>query len=206
MSLKQLAKRGLDLLHRAGARAGLLILPNHYYSPFADRRELRRNRAHWARRAPLHGIQVDAQRQLAALAATVARFEPEYRGNRRYLEGVAGGYGPGYGYVEAQCLHGVVRALKPRRIVEVGSGVSTHVMLGALEANAAEGSPRRDHLHRAVPARIPEGERGDHLGPQPRAAARSGAVRRTGGGRPAVHRFDACGEAGGRTSNISICR
>jgi len=54
-------------------------------------------------------------------------------------EGVAKGFGPGFGYVEAQCLHGVLRWLKPKRIVEVGSGVSTHCAVRATALNSAEG-------------------------------------------------------------------
>ena len=87
----------------------------------------------------MHGIDTDAGRQMQWLRDHVLPYEPEYRGNRRYQEAVEASFGPGYGYIEAQCLHGVIRALKPRRIIEVGSGNSTHVMLGALESNAADG-------------------------------------------------------------------
>lgn len=136
---KNLAKSGLFNLHKAMLRVGLIVLPNHYYAPIADVNRLAATRARWAVRAPMHGIDTEPGRQLEWLRRNVLPFEPEYRGNQRYLDGVAAGYGPGYGYIEAQCLHGVVRSLKPRRIIEVGSGVSTHVMLGALERNASDG-------------------------------------------------------------------
>ena len=41
-----------------------------------------------------------------------------------------GGYGP----VEAEFLHCFIRARRPRRVVQVGCGVSTAVILGAAEA------------------------------------------------------------------------
>ena len=44
-----------------------------------------------------------------------------------------------YGRVGADLLHGVVRGLKPRRIVELGSGHSTLFMAAAAERNRAEG-------------------------------------------------------------------
>ena len=47
-----------------------------------------------------------------------------------------------YGRVGADLLHGVVRGLKPRRIVELGSGHSTLFMAAAAERNRGRG--RRD--------------------------------------------------------------
>lgn len=89
----------------------------------------------------MHGIKVDLDAQAALLREMVAPFEPEYRGNAAFIEGQAKGYGPGFGYLEAQCLHGVLRSLKPARMVEVGSGVSTHCASIAFEMNAREGRP-----------------------------------------------------------------
>lgn len=117
----------------------MVVVPNHYYTPVADIHRLRETQASWARRAPMHGIDTEPSSQLSWLRQNVAPFENEYRGNHIYLEGTASGYGPGYGYIEAQCLHGVIRSLKPKRTIEVGSGVSTNIMLSAMEANAAEG-------------------------------------------------------------------
>ena len=123
------------------SRFGVHVVPNHYYAPIADVGALRREAPSWAQPAAFHGVDVDLDGQLARLQAMVGPFETEYRGNRAFLEGQSRGYGPGFGYIEAQCLHGVVRALKPARIVEVGSGVSTHCMREAAALNAAEGRP-----------------------------------------------------------------
>ncbi len=120
---------------------GVLVVPNHYYSPVADTNELKRSKASWARPAALHGIDVDLDRQSERLLSMVLPFEPEYRGNAAFEEAQANGYGLGFGYVEAQCLHGVIRALKPRRVLEIGSGVSTHCIRGAAKRNADEGRP-----------------------------------------------------------------
>ena len=43
--------------------------------------------------------------------------------------------GPGYGPMEAQALHGLLRSLQPSRVVEVGSGVSTWCMVDATKRN-----------------------------------------------------------------------
>lgn len=136
------AAKGLLLkLHHAALRSGLVVVPNHYYTPIADVRELRRTQESWARRSSMTGIDVDIEQQSARLKDIVWPFEPEYRSNRGYKEGQASGFGPGFGYVEAQCLHGVLRWLKPKRMIEVGCGVSTHCALNALTMNAAEGRP-----------------------------------------------------------------
>lgn len=139
--IKDFGKDMLAVMHRAGLPLGLTILPNHYYTPIADQRRLAATKDHWSKRAELRGVDVAIAPQVAWLKTNVAPFEPEFRGNTNYQDGMAKGYGPGYGYIEAQALHGVVRALKPRRIVEIGSGVSTYCALSALERNAAEGKP-----------------------------------------------------------------
>ncbi|SDN06171.1 Methyltransferase domain-containing protein [Streptomyces sp. cf386] len=94
---------------------GILVAPRHYYSSAPDVRGL-------------------AESQKACMP-----FVDEYRGNA-VLE-KAGELGPGYGYIEAQALHGILRTLRPGRYLEVGSGVSTHIALQALTRNAEEGHP-----------------------------------------------------------------
>jgi predicted O-methyltransferase YrrM len=128
-------------VHQVALGGGVVVLPNHYYTPIADVRELTRTRDKWAKRSPMTGIDADLGRQVARLQEIVKPFEPEYRGNSTYKEGAARGFGPGFGYVEAQALHGVLRWLKPKRVIEVGSGVSTHCATKALALNASEGHP-----------------------------------------------------------------
>jgi Methyltransferase domain len=79
----------------------------------------------------MSGIEVDLDRQSRVLLETCAPFEREYRGNPFYAQACASGCGPGFGYIEAQALHGFVRHWKPKSIIEVGSGVSTFCMLAA---------------------------------------------------------------------------
>lgn len=143
-----MSRRGRDLAkglmvkaHQSALRAGVVALPNHFYTPIADVNELARTQEVWAHRSSMTGIEVDLERQAARLREFVQPFEPEYRTNRAFKDGQANGYGPGFGYIEAQCVHGVLRGLKPKRIIEVGSGVSTYCTLKAVELNAAEGHP-----------------------------------------------------------------
>jgi predicted O-methyltransferase YrrM len=135
-----LKQRGMRLLHRAASLAGLIVLPAHYYVPFADIRELERNKRYWKSRSDMVGIVSDVEIQARRLVDMVKPHEPEYRGNCCYLAAVQSDLGLGYGYIEAQALHGVLRSLKPKKIIEIGSGVSTRCMLDACSRNIAEGS------------------------------------------------------------------
>ncbi len=137
---KNFAKSAVAIGYRTALRAGIVVLPNHYYTPVADAHELRRTRSSWARPSPMIGIDVDVSDQSAVLRSMVKPFEPEFRGNKTYLEGSSKGFGPGFGYIEAQCLHGVLRSLKPRKIIEVGSGVSTYCAMQACALNAQGGN------------------------------------------------------------------
>ena len=51
------------------------------------------------------------------------------------------GFGPGYTAVDAMTLYMMIRHLKPRRYIEVGSGVSTFYCSLAAQRNASEGHP-----------------------------------------------------------------
>ena len=141
-ALKRLLKGVFFWLHRLANRCNLAILPIHYYSPVADITELGRTKNEWARKSELPGLRVNIEEQAKNLLEICLPYQSEFLGNQTYREAVAQHYGPGYGYVEAQALHGVIRHFKPRKVIEVGSGVSTHCMLAALALNEREGAPR----------------------------------------------------------------
>jgi predicted O-methyltransferase YrrM len=131
-------KRAALKIHKAGLRLGLQILPSHYYSPVPNILELEQTIDVWAKRSTMPGVSVNLHSQGERLRSICLPYKHEYLGNKTYREAVARKSGPGYGYIEAQCLHSVVRHFKPRTVVEVGSGVSTYCMLAALDLNEAE--------------------------------------------------------------------
>jgi hypothetical protein len=139
MKVKDLAKGFFGSLHRIALRAGLVIVPNHYYTPIADVNNLIQNKEGWAKRSAMPGIEMDIAAQADTLRSLVKPYEPEFRGNATFKEGTSKGFGPGFGYVEAQCLHGLLRALKPKKVIEIGSGVSTSCLLHASALNELEG-------------------------------------------------------------------
>lgn len=125
-------------LFRGADRLGFHILPKHYYTPIADHTWLNQNRSAWCRRVDMSGVHWDLQEQLAWLSRQCSPYYEEVRRLDVYREATAKGFGPGYGPIESQVLHCVCRSLKPRRLIEVGSGTSTVCALHALERNRAE--------------------------------------------------------------------
>jgi hypothetical protein len=124
-------------------RTGLRLQPLHYYSETPARRLLAQDRS-WAHPQPLPGVHWDLEAQRDWLASVVTPYRDEVAGLDEYRRLVAEEFGPGYGPIESQVLHCVVRALAPPRVVEVGSGLSTMVTLGASRRNAAEGRGASD--------------------------------------------------------------
>src|SRR5689334_19641708 len=84
------------------------------------------------------GIKMDLQKQVRFLREAILPFQSEYIGSKLYLEGIAGKFGPGYGFIEAQAYHGLLRWLKPERVIEIGSGISTYCATQAARLNAAD--------------------------------------------------------------------
>ncbi len=126
--------------HRLGLRLGVAVVPNNYYSAVPDLNLLERTEKVWAKRSSLIGVDIDLDGQVQRLRDVCLPFQSEYRGNSVYEEACAKDCGPGFGPIEAQALHSVVRYFKPRNIVEVGCGVSTFCILHAASLNKSDGA------------------------------------------------------------------
>jgi len=140
--IKSLIKKGSFQLHKLALRAGLVVVPKHFYVSISSVVELERTKHRWAKKSELPGINAPLDAQAGNLRRICLPYLAEYAGNETYLEGVSRHFGPGYGYIEAQALHGVLRHYRPARVIEVGSGVSTYCMVKALQCNEAAGSPK----------------------------------------------------------------
>jgi hypothetical protein len=122
-------------------RMGVHVLPKHYYTPLPDYAWLRRNEALWLRRSELAGIDWDLDEQMRWVQDTCRPYYQEVAGLELYRDLTSRQLGPGYGAIESQILHCVVRRYCPPAIVEIGSGVSTACMLHAAALNEREGKP-----------------------------------------------------------------
>jgi hypothetical protein len=112
-----------------------------YYSPLPSRRRLSSTMARWTKPSSLLGVAYDVAGMKITLADLVGRYLEEFMGLLPYAEALAFGFGPGYTRLDALVLYAMLRARKPARYVEVGSGLSTYYASLAGKKNASEGRP-----------------------------------------------------------------
>jgi hypothetical protein len=110
---------------------GLDVLPRHFYSEIPDIRKLRRE-TEWRRAYTMLGVAgADRDEQFAFLKETINERitnAPELYKKAHELNG-AGGYGP----IEAEYLLHYTASYRPSRVIQVGAGVSTSLILVAAE-------------------------------------------------------------------------
>jgi predicted O-methyltransferase YrrM len=148
-----LAPRGLHLARLQDER----VVPRTYYSPIPEWEALPDE--HWTRRDPMPGVDWDVAPALELLRTALPELLAEYRDpaipgagpdERRSLLGF-------YDGLDAAGLHAMLRLTAPRTVVELGSGVSTLIMIDALRANAAKGRGGRLRSFDPYPRRPTEG-------------------------------------------------
>jgi predicted O-methyltransferase YrrM len=127
---KELFKLCLRNLFELGQHLGLNILPLHFYSCIPDIRDLK-EAGHWKNPRSMVGVNgADAESQLAFVRECcgvdiASRQETLSVYERCSTENG----GSGYGKVEADFLFCFVRSKKPQKIVQIGAGLSTAVIL-----------------------------------------------------------------------------
>jgi len=129
-TIKLLGKKILLIIFKFGLRFKLIILPDHYYVPVSNILELNKDRS-WQKKSNLEGIEINLENQLQNIRKIVLPFKEKYKNGELYDEAVKLNAGPGFGVIEAQALYGVIRYYCPKKIIEIGSGVSTYIMMGA---------------------------------------------------------------------------
>ena len=121
------------------ARLGLQVVVKSFYSPIPDLKNIPEST--WERESELAGIHFDLDQQLGYLAE-LRRYLDEFRPAER-AEGDPDKYfleNGSYGRVDADVLYAIVRAAKPKRIIELGSGYTTLVAAQACLENEREGA------------------------------------------------------------------
>ena len=113
--------------------------PAHYYSPLPDLRSVKKNLPRWYKEGTGPGVDWNVEKQLE-LMGQLTPYASEISVLPPFSEVTQTGYGPGYGEIEAHLLYMLLRHLKPAKVVEIGSGVSTYYTLAALEKNHDEHS------------------------------------------------------------------
>lgn len=129
---KETAKASLRHAFHLGQRAGVDILPRHFYSEVPNIQRLKQT-DHW--REPYSLIEIagadDIEGQAATLQSWFAGEVGEAARDRDvHAEAAARNGEPGYGgRIDCSCLYAFVRSRQPKQIVQIGCGVSTAICL-----------------------------------------------------------------------------
>jgi hypothetical protein len=130
-TLREMTKELLHCVFRMGQRVGFDILPRHFYSGIPSLRELSAHDG-WKVPSAMAGVAgTDTTSQLAFLrdccrSLDFLRYSVHARACQRNGE-------EGYGPIESDVLFAFITRYLPARIIQVGAGVSTAIILHAAE-------------------------------------------------------------------------
>lgn len=119
---------------RVMQRVGVMPVTDHYYDPLFNFKE---NRNYIVKPRNLPGIDFNFEEQLLLIKnfyysdelLQIPLNKPENNLIRYYYNNSAFGSG------DAEFLYSIIRYIKPRKIIEIGSGFSTILMLKAIQKN-----------------------------------------------------------------------
>ncbi|HCM42908.1 MAG TPA: hypothetical protein DIS66_06335 [Candidatus Omnitrophica bacterium] len=121
-------------------RLGYEIYPiKSYYSPIPNFEKLKSNLSRWTKPSKLVGVPYKMTSMESLLIEIIQQFKNEYALLPTYSEMVKKKFGPGYTYLDSLVLYCIIRKFKPKRYVEVGSGLSTWYCAQAAIQNLTEG-------------------------------------------------------------------
>ena len=137
-----LARRHHELVlarDRSGGAFEMWVPPGHFYSPFPDLAEVERRAAQvWNADGDPTGIDLREEKQLALFDTLAEILDDDLpfpagpsgedrNATRYYFEN------PAYSWSDGMVLHALLRHLRPRHVIEVGSGYSSAMTLDTTE-------------------------------------------------------------------------
>lgn len=118
---------------------GLHILPVHFYSPIPNSRDIPQDL--WQKKNKLAGVDLSYEKSLKLLGQLSDKYQVEYEkfsnpqatqeGSFRLPNGT-------FGCGDAELLYSMVRHIKPRKIIEIGAGLTTLITSLAIRQNQSE--------------------------------------------------------------------
>lgn len=142
--LSQLLKSTYRRLHSA-TRSGLnslglnVALTKDFYSPLPVLSELSRSRELWDRPSELVGVRYDLEAMKELLSRLTDCYLADYQALPSFEEIKAKRFGPGFPVLDGMTIFLMLRDLKPKRYIEIGSGLSTYYSWLAAAKNGEEG-------------------------------------------------------------------
>lgn len=131
-ALRERLKSGLHGLFVLGQRFGLDMLPRHFYSSVPDIRALQKSEF-WRPPTSMIGVAgADIESQMSFLQACCPPpLQQHVRQAEIHAQASAENGAVGFGHTEAEVLYCVIARKRPRKIVQIGCGFSTSVILRA---------------------------------------------------------------------------
>jgi hypothetical protein len=116
------------------------IVPRTYYSPIPNLELL--PEGIWEQRSALGGVELDSGRAMAMIETELAQFvtELDVPGHGPLAAGEFYLHNENYESVDAELLYAMIRARKPGRVLELGSGYTTLLIGDACRRNATDGA------------------------------------------------------------------
>lgn len=118
-------------LSSASYRLGYRLVRDSYYSPLVDLDALPREQT----RSPMRGISFDSADQLRYLNDELGPYLGELDIPDHGAPGELFLRNETYEAFDAETLYAIVRCRRPARVLEIGSGFTTHIIARALAAN-----------------------------------------------------------------------
>lgn len=140
-SLPAPADAGVELLAALETAGYAVARAGDYYSPLTSASRLKATAPRWNRPSALTGVSYDLEEMKDEILSLLSGYGEEFAAIPAYATLQKAGFGPGYTALDALTLYLTIRHLKPKRYIEVGSGLSTYYCSLAAEKNAAEGHP-----------------------------------------------------------------
>lgn len=110
-----------------------------FYSTLPSVEALERTRSRWDRPSELVGVELDLDAMRSLTTRLIGGYHREFLEIGEYREIKGLGFGPGFPRIDCLILYAMVRDLKPSRIVEIGSGLSTFYASRAGDRNEEGG-------------------------------------------------------------------
>jgi hypothetical protein len=131
-AVKEKCKDFLAKLFILGQRLGFDFLPRHFYSEIPDIRRLKSN-DWWKKEFGMFGVSAESlDKQLEFLESLFSDdVKAELRKTNVHEMACFNNKSGGFGRVEADILYAFVRKNRPKRIMQIGCGVSTAVCINA---------------------------------------------------------------------------
>jgi hypothetical protein len=131
-------RKARALLQRRLRKAGWELVRMDFYSPLPDVEHLPDA---WAAKSEMFGVDLRVDAAARFLEEELAPFISEFSPPASAPEGGFYLANSSYESVDAETLYALIRWAKPRRVFELGSGASSHVIHIARRANEADGQP-----------------------------------------------------------------